>query len=241
MANQPPSPPESARPADVQPAISVLLWGLLVLTILVVLGVSGLQSMRVWVAGPLPPALAMVPPIQLETQDGIPFTEASFRNGKDYHILDFIFTRCGGQCPKMTQAMAQFQKHLVEYNWEDVKLLSVTVDPDNDTTTVLREYAGRFGADLRRWAFLRGATEKVYPWANNGLMLATRPNPGGSNTGGEEFVHSNKFILVDPKGRVRGFYTGTDPDEILRLKEDLKRLRFVGPDAEPPNETLASS
>jgi cytochrome oxidase Cu insertion factor (SCO1/SenC/PrrC family) len=59
-------------------------------------------------------------------------------------------------------------------------------------------------------------------------MLATEPNPGGSLTGGEEFVHSNKFVLIDPKGQIRGYFTGTDPEEVNRLKDELGRLRLAG-------------
>jgi protein SCO1/2 len=221
----------SGRSPEVNPLAAVLMWGLLVLTMLVLLGFAGAQYIRSWIAGPLPPVLGVVPPIHLMAQDGRAFSEADFQSGKQYHVIDFIFTRCGGQCPRMTQSMAELQKYLISEGWSDVHLLSVTVDPDNDTTTVLREYGERFGADFRRWSFLHGPAEKVYPWANKGLMLAAEPNPGGSLTGGEEFVHSNKFVLVDPKGRVRGYFTGTDPEDVERLKAELARLRFAGPGA----------
>jgi protein SCO1/2 len=219
-----PTPP-AHRP--INPVVSVVAWGLLVIAVLGSLTVAGIPVVKRFFIGPLPPVMSMVPPIQLETQDGKPFTERNF-HGDNFHLVDFIFTRCGGQCPKMTQSMAEFQKFLISENWSDVHLVSVTVDPDNDTTTVLREYGQKFGADFRRWSFLLGPAKIVYPWANRGLALATEPNPGGSQTGGEEFVHSNKFVLIDKRGQIRGYFTGTDPEDIERLKVELGRLRRAG-------------
>lgn len=232
MADTPSTPselPHSAPTrASIPTGIAIFAWGTLLLVIVGFLGLASYETLRNRFLGPMPMVYGIVPPIELETHTGIPYSHQDFKDGKTFQVVNFIFTRCGGQCPLMTASMAEFQKHVIANDWANVRLVSISVDPDYDTTTVLKRYGERFGADFRRWVFLRGPAETLYPWANRGLMLATEPNPGGSLTGGEEFVHSNKFVLIDPKGQIRGYFTGTDPEEVNRLKDELGRLRLAG-------------
>jgi protein SCO1/2 len=147
--------------------------------------------------------------------------------------------------------MAQLQTDLVSE--PDIRLVSITVDPDHDTPAVLARYAGRFHADPRRWYFLTGEGEGIYHLAQDGFHLsaavvpAVPPTPVGralsggpgrsagpldgdlasvpADTGDRDaLVHDARFALVDRKARIRGYYSGLDPEAIARLRRDARTL-----------------
>lgn len=133
-------------------------------------------------------------------------------------IADFIFTRCGGPCPLLSAQMARLQRELPE----GVRLVSFTVDPDADTPETLRLYASRFGADPRRWVFLRGEKADLYRLLYEGFNLPVGENRGAAP--GARIIHSTRFVLVDAAGTVRGYYNAEDESSILRLERDAERL-----------------
>lgn len=137
-------------------------------------------------------------------------------------VADFIFTRCGGPCPRLTKTMARLQSSFS--NAADVRFVSFTVDPAYDTPAVLSEYADRFGADKDRWLFLTGETAAVREVVMDGFKLAMRENEGLDRRPGEEVVHSLHFVLVDKGGRIRGYFTAVDDKSMDRLRRQLREL-----------------
>ncbi len=133
-------------------------------------------------------------------------------------VVDFIFTRCAGPCPKMTQRMSEFQN--VMAGLDDFRLVTFTVDPEYDTPAKLAEYGEAFGADPGRWAFLTGARQKIHELCINGFKLAVGKDPSDENN----ILHSTRFVLVDRKGRIRGYYDETEPKQMTQLAGDIQRL-----------------
>jgi protein SCO1/2 len=148
---------------------------------------------------------------ELENQDGLSVTLEAM-HGKIW-VADFIFTSCAGICPIMSKNMHVLQEAFKEA--PDVQLVSISVDPTTDTQEELTRYAERFEANPNQWQFLRGETEDILKLAREGMLIGS---------GDEPVNHSPKFVLVDRKGNLRGFYTGTEVDEIERLVGDIQTL-----------------
>lgn len=132
-------------------------------------------------------------------------------------IADFIFTSCAGTCPSMTANMSKLQKILPR----DIRLVSFTVDPTRDTAKVLAEYADHYGADKGRWLFLTGDRRALYDLSIKGFKLAIDDTMG---TEAEPITHSTRFALVDRNGQIRGYYSGTEDEDLTRLSTDAKKL-----------------
>jgi protein SCO1/2 len=164
------------------------------------------------------PILGAVPDFTLTERSGKSFSRAEL-DGKIW-IADFIFTNCGGTCPIMTSAMAELQAALVEQKMEDVKLVSISVDPERDTPEVLSQFAKGYGAEPGRWHFLTGDGQAIQELANQGFHLAAATGIAEE----EQIIHSNRFVLVDRQTRIRGYYDGTDEQAVQKLQQDLKKL-----------------
>jgi protein SCO1 len=132
-------------------------------------------------------------------------------------VADFIFTNCGGTCPLMTEKMRKLQEALPP----DTNLVSFTVDPARDTPQVLAAYAEEHRADRGRWIFLTGDKEALYDVCVKGFKLPLDTEGG---TPAEPIAHSTRFVLVDKKGEIRGYYSGTEEQELKRLAADAKKL-----------------
>lgn len=168
--------------------------------------------------GPLP-VLQEVPEFALTAADGRRIGRADLL-GRPW-VVDFIFTSCAGACPILSGELARVQKGLPPDL--PARLVSITVDPAHDTPEALQAYAARFGADPERWLFLTGTPDAIYSLARDGFMLAAGPSPDPSQADGP-FFHSNRLVLVDSTGRVRGYYDGLDSKDVDRLARDLKRV-----------------
>jgi protein SCO1/2 len=168
---------------------------------------------------PAPKPVKALPDFSLTavTVDGTsPFDLRAMR-GRAW-IADFVFTRCTGPCPMLTANMAGLQKKLPA----KIGLLSFTVDPDHDSPEVLTLYARKFSADPQRWFFLTGEKAEVIRLVRDGFLLPVAESAAAAP--GEKVAHSTKFVLIDPEGRVRGWYDGEDPASLDKLAEDAKRL-----------------
>ena len=132
-------------------------------------------------------------------------------------IADFIFTNCGGACPVMSQSMRKLQDALPR----EIRMVSFTVDPSRDTPQVLAEYAKRYGANENRWLFLSGEKEALYNLSIKGFKLALE-DTGGPEV--EPITHSTRLVLVDRHGQIRGYYSGTEEEELKRLSAEAKKL-----------------
>ena len=164
-----------------------------------------------------------VPPFSLQSAAG-GMAGSQTLAGNPY-IIDFIFTRCAGQCPIMTHRMKGVQDWLMVDGLDTVKLVSVTVDPDYDTTTVMAQFAKQFDADPERWLFLTGGRDEIYKLIRGGFKLGVDDEPlSGTFNPKEPIIHSNRFVLVDAKGNIRGYYTGLDPDDLARLRRELPQI-----------------
>jgi len=131
-------------------------------------------------------------------------------------VADFFFTSCAGICPRMTEQMTRVQEAFKDE--QRVKLVSFTVDPERDSVWVLSEYAKGWGAIDGKWFFITGEKKKIYELARKGFKLPVEEDDGGPN----DFIHSDRFVLVDSKGRIRGYYSGTDPEDVDKLIRDVK-------------------
>jgi len=132
-------------------------------------------------------------------------------------VADFIFTNCGGTCPMMTDKMRKLQDTVPK----EIRLVSFTVDPGRDTPKALAVYAAEHGASADRWLFLTGDKQSLYELCMNGFKLPV-DDSGGTAT--EPITHSTRFVLVDKRGEIRGYYSGTEEEDLKRLASDAKKL-----------------
>ncbi len=157
------------------------------------------------------PVIKDVPSFLFKTQDGESFSENELK-GK-ITVLDFMFTTCAGPCPIMTNNMVHLYQDYT--NVEEVQFVSITVDPTVDNEEILKQYANANGVDDDRWQFLTSDIDAIKDLKKNGFMLYADELPRG---------HAIKFVLIDPKGRIRKYYDGTDKASIAVLRNDLNNL-----------------
>ena len=162
-----------------------------------------------------PPNYYSLPDFSLTDQTGRAVTLHDLA-GKVW-VADFIFTNCGGTCPIMTIKMRKLQDALPP----GIRMVSFTVDPARDTPKVLAAYAEEHGANRGRWLFLTGDKQAVYDICVKGFKL---PLDTESGTPAEPITHSTRFVLVDKRGGIRGYYSGTEEEELNRLAADAKKL-----------------
>ncbi|MBS1634711.1 MAG: SCO family protein [Bacteroidetes bacterium] len=138
-------------------------------------------------------------------------------DGKIY-VADFFFATCQSICPRMSSNLAEVQKNFL--NDPEVLILSHTVNPMHDTVEVLNEYAKGYGAVKGKWHFLTGNKQYIYDLAKNGYLVNALQDDGTP----EGFLHSEIFVLVDKKSRIRGTYDGTDSISVDKLIKDIRLL-----------------
>jgi cytochrome oxidase Cu insertion factor (SCO1/SenC/PrrC family) len=204
-----------------------LIWALLGATLVLVIGAA---AWRLYIGAGRPadlPVYGRIPPFTLVERSGR--TVSADDLAGHVWIASFVFTRCGGMCPALTTTMAALLRRLPAHD-DDVRAVSVTVDPARDDPETLRRYADRFGADPSRWLFLTGAPEAIEHVVRDGfrLSIAELP-PGERERSPEPITHSDRFVLVDRELRIRGYYHGTDPDGVASLERDLALLTRRGP------------
>lgn len=156
-----------------------------------------------------------VPEFSLTDQTGQAVTLADLK-GRVW-VADFIFTNCGGTCPVMTDKMRKLQDTLPA----EVRMVSFSVDPERDTPNALAAYAAEHGAARDRWLFLTGDKQALYDICVKGFKLPL-DEQGGSAI--EPVAHSTRFVLIDKQGEIRGYYSGTEDPDLLRLSADAKTL-----------------
>ncbi|MGO4772569.1 SCO family protein [Flavobacterium sp. W22_SRS_FK3] len=149
-------------------------------------------------------------------QNGDTITQKNYE-GKIY-VADFFFTTCGSICPKMTTNLEEVQKAVL--NNPKVMLLSHTVFPEVDSIPVLKAYAIKHGVVDSKWNLVTGDKKEIYTMARKSYLAVKLGRPDQLY----DMVHTENFVLVDQKRRVRGFYDGTDKQEIKRLLEDINFL-----------------
>ncbi|WP_291274213.1 SCO family protein [Flavobacterium sp.] len=164
-----------------------------------------------------------IAPFKFINQNGKVVTNKDYE-GKIY-VADFFFTTCQTICPKMTTNMTWLQEQIK--NNPKVKLLSHTVFPDEDTVEVLKRYAKERGVIDSKWNLVTGKKEEIYKIARQSYLVVKTGKPEELY----DMVHTENFVLVDQKGRIRGFYDGTLLDEekegVKNVKQLLEDIEFL--------------
>ena len=159
-----------------------------------------------------------IPAFSFTNQNGETVTEKNVA-GKIY-VSNFIFTRCGSICPAMTANMGILQQKYK--NDDDVVLLSHSVTPQLDSVPVLKRYAEAHGIISGKWHLLTGNEDQIYALAKKQYFAG---DTIGYYQSGNEFLHTENFILVDRQRRIRGVYNGTLALEMERLIADITTLK----------------
>lgn len=175
------------------------------------------------------PVYAQLPSFSFTDQDERPFS----LEGAQGRVLvaNFIFTTCPVICPALSRKMADVQERTRKL--ESLHLVSFTVDPENDTPAVLKEFGAKFGQDTSRWSMVTGPLEEVERTVIEGFKVGidrkTIPDaePGTMDV---DIVHGEHFVLVDQQGRIRGYYRA-DEEGLNRLVREARRLVAEGPNA----------
>lgn len=167
----------------------------------------------------------VIPDFEFTNQEDTTLSSDEMR-GKVY-VANFFFSSCPTICPAMNYNLKQVQDRFLGY--EDIYFLSFTVDPEYDSPAVLKEYEEKIGAVNGRWFFLTGDKEALYKTARDFFVNAME-----DSTAAGGFLHSEYLVIVDWEGRIRSrideqgnlkaVYNGTSPDEVNKLKDDVKVL-----------------
>jgi len=194
--------------------IRILIW---MSAILAVISAAGLYSVSTMIHQKKQKGeasrLSPVPSFTLNAHTGEKISNESLRGY--VWIAGFFFTRCTGICPLLEENMKKIQDQF--RNQSKVKILLFSVDPKNDTREKLVQFAKTIGAIDGKWYFVFGKQGEVTELSRKGFLLGATEVPG-------EILHSDRFVLVDADGFIRGYYKGTEEAEIKKLIEDTKTL-----------------
>ena len=153
-------------------------------------------------------------------QDGKTITNKDL-DGKIY-VVEYFFTTCEGICPKMNDNMAKVYEAFRGQN--AVAILSHTVDPETDTVEQLKRYSLKFDADASQWNFVTGPKAALYNMAINSYLVTAVEDTNHKEVL-PDFIHSEKFVLVDKEKHIRGSYDGTNASDVKKLISDILELR----------------
>ncbi len=128
-------------------------------------------------------------------------------------VANFIFTSCPSQCPRMTEAMAKIYRSYALDN--RVHFVSFTVDPERDTSAALKAYAEARKINTAKWSFLTAPLAVLTKVSVDGLKVGTSEDP---------LFHNDRFVLIDDKLRIRGYYDALDPEVLGKLFDDIATL-----------------
>lgn len=157
-------------------------------------------------------------PFSLTNQLGETMTQENLRG--NIYVANFILTRCTQNiCPKMASEMIRVQEAFKDD--ATVKIISYSIDPTYDTPEVLKEYAEKYGADNSKWHFLTGTEEQIFEQAKCSYFLPAEKKDTYVN-----IDHSERFVLVDRKGQIRGYYKGTELVDVDRLIHEIQVLQL---------------
>ncbi|PCH98135.1 MAG: SCO family protein [Bacteroidetes bacterium] len=157
-----------------------------------------------------------IPDFSFTDQNGNTVNGASF-DSKVY-VADFFFTSCQSICPIMTSEMLRVQQHFEGV--KELAFLSHTVDPETDSLEVLKAYQIDKNTDESNWHFVTGNKAELYEIARRGYFVPVEDGDGGP----EDFIHSPMLMLIDKEKHIRGFYDGTNSEQVDKLIEDIRKL-----------------
>ena len=151
----------------------------------------------------------------LTNQNGETVTEENYNN--KIYVADFFFTTCPSICPIMTENMFYIQEKTIN---KDILLVSYSVTPEIDSVAQLKKYAIEKGVDDSRWNLLTGEKKDIYELARKSYLVAKNNGDGGKY----DMIHTENFVLIDKEKRIRGFYDGTNKEEMDKLLNDIQIL-----------------
>lgn len=154
---------------------------------------------------------------ELTNQNGKQVSQKDYKD--KIYIADFFFTTCPSICPIMTKNMVAIQDEILTDT--DILLLSHSVTPQIDSVPQLKKYALEKGVIDSKWNLVTGDKKQIYELARKSYLAVKTDGDGGPY----DMIHTENFILVDKEKRIRGFYDGTNREEIAKLMEDLAILK----------------
>ena len=154
---------------------------------------------------------------ELTNQNGQKITNKNYKD--KIYVADFFFTRCQTICINMAYNMGELQ-NLYKKDTE-IMFLSHSVTPEIDSVTVLKEYADRKGVIDGKWNITTGAKKHIYELARKSYFAVLDEGTGDEN----DFIHTEQFVLVDKEKRIRGYYDGTEKEDMEKLKKDIVLLK----------------
>ena len=153
----------------------------------------------------------------LKNQNGKTITQNDYKD--KIYVADFFFTTCQTICPIMTSHMSEIQNKII--NDDEVMLLSHSVTPEIDNVEQLKRYAINKGVNDEKWNLVTGDKKQIYALARKSYLAVKDQGDGGPF----DMVHTENFMLIDKKRQIRGFYDGTNPEDIDRLVNDISILK----------------
>ena len=159
-----------------------------------------------------------IAPFTMTNQNGQTITEKDYEN--KVYVADFFFTTCPSICPIMTKNMFSLQEKL-KTKYPKVKLLSYSVIPEIDTIEQLKRYAIENKVDDKIWNLVTGDKKEIYTLARKSYLVVQNDGNGGPH----DMIHTENFVLIDKENRIRGYYDGTDINEMDRLITEIGMLK----------------
>ncbi|GAB1856952.1 SCO family protein [Flavobacteriaceae bacterium MHTCC 0001] len=153
----------------------------------------------------------------LTNQNGKTITQETYKN--KIYVADFFFTTCQTICPVMTDHMADIQNKLIDD--PDVMLLSHSVTPEIDSVAQLKRYAIKKGVNDGKWNLVTGSKKQIYELARKSYLAVKTSGDGGPY----DMIHTENFMLIDKKRQIRGFYDGTNTEDIDKILNDIEILK----------------
>ena len=154
---------------------------------------------------------------ELTNQNGEKITNKTYEN--KIYIADFFFTRCQTICISMAYNMSELQEYYK--NDDDIMFLSHSVTPIIDSVPVLKEYAINKGVIDGKWNITTGSKAHIYDLARKNYFAVLDEGSGDEN----DFIHTEQFVLIDKERRIRGFYDGTEKEDINKIIKDITILK----------------
>ena len=159
-----------------------------------------------------------IAPFTMTNQNGQTITEKDYEN--KVYVADFFFTTCPSICPIMTKNMFSLQEKL-KTKYPEVKLLSYSVTPEIDTIEQLKRYAVENKVDDKIWNLVTGDKKEIYNLARKSYLVVQNDGNGGPH----DMIHTENFVLIDKENRIRGYYDGTEINEMDRLITEIGMLK----------------
>lgn len=153
-------------------------------------------------------------------QDSVIITQKEIEN--KVFVAEYFFTTCGTICPIMNEQMQRV--HEVYKSNDGVRILSFTVNPEVDNVKRMKVYATEHGATGNKWHFLTGEKKDLYALARKSFFVLKPAETQNLGDAGSDFIHTNNFVLIDRKKRIRGYYDGTSATSVDSLIHDINRL-----------------